>query len=43
MAFTITEEVAALIPMKGTSTGADLHEEVKNVLESLNNLMDKRY
>jgi hypothetical protein len=31
MDFNITEESAALMPMKGTTTGADLYEEVKKV------------
>jgi len=29
MEFNVTEELAALVPTKGTATDADLHEEVK--------------
>jgi len=35
MAFNITEELAALILMKRTTTGGDLYEEIRKVLHSL--------
>jgi hypothetical protein len=33
--FNITEELAASMPMKGTTTGVGLYEEVKKVLQRL--------
>jgi hypothetical protein len=38
MEFSITE---TLMPMKGTTRGVDLYEEVKKVLQSLNIPMQK--
>jgi len=40
MEFNITEELAVLMPMKKTTTGAYLYEEVK-VLQSLDNPIQK--
>jgi hypothetical protein len=33
--FNITEESAALMPMKGKTTGTNLYEEVRKALQSL--------
>jgi hypothetical protein len=41
MEFNITEEVAALIAMKGTSTGADLYEEARKVLKCVSTPIQK--
>jgi hypothetical protein len=35
MEFNKAEELAAFMPMRGTSTGADLYEDVKKMLRSL--------
>jgi hypothetical protein len=35
MDLNITEELAASVPVKGSTTGADLFEEVKKALQSL--------
>jgi len=35
MEFNMTEELAALMSVKGTTTDADLHEGVRKVLQSV--------
>jgi hypothetical protein len=39
--FNITEELGSLIPMKGTTTGKDLYNELKSMLENLSIPLDK--
>ena len=39
--FNITEELESLIPMKETTTGKDLYNELKSMLENLSILLDK--
>ena len=39
--FNITEEFAYLAPMKGTTTGKDLYQELKEVMKKLNIPMEK--
>jgi len=36
MKFNITEDLAALMPMKRTATGEDLYEQVNKVMQNLN-------
>lgn len=39
--FNITEELCSLIPMQGTTTGKDLYDELKSVLENFSILLEK--
>ncbi|XP_023211663.1 general transcription factor II-I repeat domain-containing protein 2A-like, partial [Centruroides sculpturatus] len=39
--FNITEELCSLIPMQGTTTGKDLYNELKSVLENFSILLEK--
>jgi hypothetical protein len=32
MEFNVTEQLAAIMPMKGTATGADLYDEVTKMM-----------
>jgi hypothetical protein len=40
--FSITEDSAALMPMKGKTRGADLYEEARRVLQSLGIAVQER-
>jgi hypothetical protein len=35
MEFSMTEELSTLMPMKGTTKGADLYKEMKKMMQSL--------
>uniref|UniRef100_A0A0K0EG37 DUF4371 domain-containing protein n=1 Tax=Strongyloides stercoralis TaxID=6248 RepID=A0A0K0EG37_STRER len=39
--FNITEELCSLIPMQGTTTGKDLYDKLKSVLENLSIFLEK--
>lgn len=39
--FNITEELCSLIPMQGTTTGKDLYDKLKSVLENFSILLEK--
>jgi hypothetical protein len=42
MEFSVTEELAALMPMKGTTTGADICEDIKKALQNLDIPIQKK-
>ena len=39
--FNVTEEFASLVPLKGTTTGYDIHKDLKTILNSLNIPIEK--